>query len=76
MAPEKRRAPPGWSGAPSRDVEFAGYDFSRVTHPTYQSQAHPHANAVDRKRHLIPIGPIAARIVQRLALAREVRNAS
>ena len=40
MATEKRRAPPGWSGAPSGDdVEFAGFDISRVTHPAFQSQA-------------------------------------
>ncbi len=65
MPPDKEGAPPGGSGTPSKNVEFAGFDF-----PTDTAQAHKKQAA----RGLIPIGSVAAQIVAGLKFRRQVER--
>ena len=74
--PRKRRAPPGGSGAPSREfVSAARIDALKLHRRAPKTQADVNAE-FDRHPPLTPIGPIVGRIVQRLALARGARDAS
>ncbi len=74
MAAHVRRALPGGSSAPSEGIVSAdGIDRFKIHRLAPKSQE----NVIAEFNHtLIPIGPIVGRIVQRLALAREVRDAS
>ena len=44
--------------------------------PTHDRLPRPHNQELDRHQSLVPIGVIAERIVRRLALLREVRDAA
>jgi len=40
VPPDKRGAPPGGSGTPSKNVEFAGFDFPTDTAQAHKKQEH------------------------------------
>ncbi len=65
MPPDKRRAPPGGSGTPLKNVEVAGVDTRRDNPPQPKKQA---------ARGLIPIGSVAAQIVAGLKFRRQVER--
>ena len=71
MPPDKQGAPPGGSGTPEKNVEFAGFDCPTDKPQPRKKQARPRRRS---HRKLIPIGPIAAEIVANRKFQRQVER--
>ena len=66
MPPDKRRAPPGGSGASSSEHSACNQQLPEHTRPARRRSRRPPS--------LIPIGPVAAEIVANLKFRRQVER--